>query len=259
MKLHIAGTAALTFWYTLSCSAQTLKSMGDNSPVFATVQGNVAISYEIDQSHKSWISIIQPATSMKLNALQRHQDALLLTQNPTTVKIAGIEFLQWSDDTEKFMIIRFRNIGKLPAHRVEYGITNQKIAGRINKIQFLKILHQKTVPKNLRLYDGIESGEDIITPLISISDLRKYLNVPRDYCIVAPRVLDSSDTYPVLPFKPQTERPAIDMLLPIAYTYWSIFEQKYIINSPIAIVAVQRDSLVLPEPGASASYTRCID
>ncbi len=248
---------SLVLWHAFSYEAQAAESTGDKSPAIGTVQGNANIVY--DSSQKTSVQIINVADTTKLNVLQRHQHALLIAEHPTTVKVAGIDFLNWSTDTEKFLTVKLRNVNKLPAYRVEYGITDQRFTGRTNKVRFLSVPQSSSVPKNIKLNYGIEPGEEFLAPLISISDLRKYLNVPIGYCIVMPRVLEGSNTYPSLPYKQTGISTSVDMLLPFTFMYQTIFEQRYIINSPLAIILARRDSLIPPGPSDNASYPRCID
>lgn len=205
------------------------------------------------------VKVFNMANVSKLNALQRHQDALLLAQNPTKVKITNSQFLHWSSDSELFLTVTLRNVSKLPAYEVEYGIPDQVRSGPSKTVRFTALTQSASIPKNVRLEYGIEPDEEFVTPLIGISELREFMKLREGYCIVTTRVIENPGKFPELPFKQGQWGTSVDYAIPFAFTYRSIFEQKYILNSALSVIVAKRDSLVPPGPHDSSSYLQCLD
>lgn len=203
--------------------------------------------------------IINLADVSKLNTLQRHQDALLIAQNPTKIIVSNAEFLQWVSDSEPFLTITFSNISKLPASKVEYGISGQMYAGPSKSARFLPIIRSSAMPKSRNIDYGIDPGQTLVAPLISISDLRKFLRLKSSDCIVTSRVVEGAMKFPDLPFKQGQLNSATDYAIGLVYKYRSIFEQKYITNTVLSVIVANRDSLAPPGPAANEAYLQCRD
>jgi len=95
-------------------------------------------------------------------------------------------------------------------------------------------------------------------PLIGISELRKFFKLKPDFCILKARVVEA-ENFPRLPFKEGQWGASLDLAITFAFTYRSIFEQKYITNTLLSVIAAKRDALVPPGPKDGPSYLRCLD
>ncbi|SFX47876.1 hypothetical protein SAMN03097694_2392 [Janthinobacterium lividum] len=260
MIRHNIAALAIAFWCGLASCANTTTVSGNNRMAFGQAR-DVTIKNDNRSTNilQTQYTVYNLADVSKLNTLQRHQDALLIAEHPTKLIVASANFVQWTSDPELFLTITFSNVSKLPALKVEYGFSDQMHVGPSRAPRFVAIKHSSTVPKNRKLEYQIDPTEEILTPLISMSDLRKLLKLKNDYCIVMPRVLNEAGKFPSLHFKEGVSSTAIDYALPVAYIYRSIFEQKYIVNAVLSVIVAQRDTLMPPGPSDGDSYPRCRD
>lgn len=251
---------ALTTWCGIVSGAETVTASGNN-PTAVGQARNVTINNGNSQTNvwNTQNKVYNLADVSKLNALQRHQDALLIAEHPTKVVVAGADFIRWAADSELFLTITLSNVSKLPALKLVYGISDQMHVGPSKSLQFVAIAQSASVPKNRKLEYWIEPDETLTTPLIGISTLRNFLHLRPDHCIVMSRVVDGVRNFPNLPFKQGQWGTATDYALPLAYTYRSIFEQKYITNALLSVIVARRDSLVPPGPNDNESYPKCLD
>lgn len=253
---------SLAFTCGFSHAADSAKASGNNSIAVGTardVTQNNDNGIRNANNNTQNVKVFNMANVSKLNALQRHQDALLLAENPTKVRVTNSQFLQWSADSELFLTVTLRNVSKLPAYKVEYGIPDQARFGPSKTVRFMVVAPSASIPKNVRLEYGIEPDEEFVTPLIGISELRQFMKLREGYCIVTARVIENSQKFPELPFKQGQWGTAMDYALPFAFTYRSIFEQNYIRNSALSVIVAKRDSLVPPGPQDGSSYLKCLD
>jgi hypothetical protein len=241
-------------------SAETVTASGKNPTAIGQAR-DVTVNNDNSQTNiwHTRIKVYSLADVSKLNALQRHQDALLIAEHPTKLTVTNADFVHWLSDSELFLTITLSNVSKLPAFKVEYGISDQMHSGPSKAPRFVAIEKSASIPKNRKLEYWIEPEDALITPLIGISDLRKFLNLRPDYCIVMTRVVDGVRKFPNLPFKQGQWGSATDYAVPLAYIYQSIFEQKYIANTLLSVIVARRDSLVPPGPNDSESYPQCRD
>jgi len=134
----------------LASGAETVKASGSNATAIGQAQ-NVIVNNEsgqkIQNQHTQFIQVINMADVSKLNALQRHQNALLVAEHPTKVEVTTAEFLPWTSDPELFLTVILRNVSNLPALKVEYGITDQIRNGRSRTVKFLAVAQTARLPK----------------------------------------------------------------------------------------------------------------
>lgn len=254
------GAFAMIFWYGIASSADTVTASGSNPTAIGQAR-NVTVNNDNRTINvlNTQSKVYNLADVSKLTVLQRHQDALLIAEHPTKVTVTDADFVHWVSDSELFLTITLSNVSKLPALKVEYGISDQMHVGSSRSPRFLTVAQSSSIPKNRKLEYWVEPNETIVTPLIGISDLRKFLKLRPEYCIIVSRVVDGARKFPNLPFKPGQMGTATDYAVPVAYTYQSIFEQKYIVNTVLSVVVARRDSLVPPGPNDSNSYLQCRD
>lgn len=260
MRSKIAA-CAIVMCCEVASSAETVTASGHNPTAVGqardvTVNNNDNRATNISHTQNK---VYNMADVSKLNALQRHQDALLMAEHPTKVIVANADFVRWTSDSEQFLTITLSNVSKLPAINVVYGISDQMFAGPSKSPRFVAVTQSRSAPKHLKLEFGIEPNETLTTPLIGITDLRKFLNLKPDYCIVMSRVVDSAKKFPNLPFKQGQLGMPMDYAVPVAYMYRSIFEQKYIASTVLSVVVAQRGSLIPPGPNDGESYLQCRD
>jgi hypothetical protein len=183
--------------------------------------------------------VLRAPDTSKLNVLQQHQDALLLAENPTKIKIVDAKFMRWVGDDEEYLSLVFRNVSKLPANKFDFGNVDPKSVGKnIKNLKFLKFTPSASEFKNVKFDYQIEPGTDHIAPFISIPEI--------------------ATSFPPLPQKPGSSQ-GWDLYLPVAFTYWSIFGQQAIANSGISILVTQRDMLIPPGPNHKDSDIQCHD
>lgn len=255
------AACTIAIWCEVASCAETVTASGNNSTAIGQAR-DVTVNNNDYRTTNSWHTqsrVYNLADVSKLNALQRHQDALLIAEHPTKVIVANADFVRWTSDSEQFLTITLSNVSKLPASNVEYGISDQMHAGPSKSPRFVAVTQSKSLPKHLKLEFGIEPNETLIAPLIGITDLRKFLNLKSDYCIVMSRVVDGAKKFPSLPFKQGQLGMSTDYAVPVAYMYRSIFEQKYIANTVLSVVVARRDSLIPPGPNDGESYLQCRD
>ncbi len=256
MRSKIAA-CAIVMCCEVASSAETVTASGHNPTAVGqardvTVNNNDNRATNISHTQNR---VYNMADVSKLNALQRHQDALLIAEHPTKVIVANADFVRWTSDSEQFLTITLSNVSKLPAINVVFGISDQMFAGPSKSPRFVAVTQSKSVPKHLKLEFGIDPNETLTTPLISITDLRRFLNLKQDYCIVMSRVVGDTKKFP----NQGSLGMSLDYAVPVAYMYRSIFEQKYIANTVLSVVVTRRDSLISSSPNDSESSPKCID
>lgn len=260
MIRYILAASLLITWHGQAFSDDTLTTKGKNATSIGRAR-DIVINNDNAKNTLSHTEnkIINLADVSKLNTLQRHQDALLIAQNPTKIVVSNSEFLHWSSDSEEFLTITFSNVSKLPASKVEYGISDQMYAGPSRSARFLPIIRSSALPKNRNLDYWVEPGQTLVTPLISISDLRKLLHLKSSDCIVTSRIVEGAMKFPDLPFKQDQLNSATDYAVGLVYSYRSIFEQKYITNTLLSVIVANRDSLIPPGSVGNEAYLHCRD
>lgn len=259
MILRLLLAVGLIFVFGISAATDGPSVIGKNGAAFGTAR-DVTISND-NSLHISLqtTKIDNTLEDSRLNSFQRHQDALLVAEHPTKVKAVDAEFLHWYKDLELFLSVKLKNISKLTAYRVEQGIPDPLAKGSSKKVRYLNVALSANIPKEVRLEYAIEPGEEMVRPLIGIVELRHLLNLAPSYCIVTARVVDGERKFPELPFKQGQMGTAVDWLVSFTFTYRSIFDQKYLSNSPLSVIVAKRDTLVPPGPNDGPSYLRCLD
>ena len=246
-----------------SAVAQT---SGRNSPSIGTVKGNATFNYQpaakyfsqqkMEQSTNVSV-VVRAADTGKLNALQRHQDALLLAQNPTNVELAEAKFGRWLRDDEEFVSIVFRNTSGLPANHFKFGIPDPKRKANGSKgMRFLKVQQSNSQQLDIAHY-RIEAGKDRFVPLLSVAELHKLLGLRPEQCIVLAGLPEALRKFPSLPHKPGITNSAI-YSLPVGFTYRTIFDQDVSTVAQVSIVVTERGQL-LPQQSDDDSAIRCHD
>lgn len=248
MNLARALAACGLFVSGSSFCAEAVTSTGANSPAIGSMS-NSSVSYvSIDRSTKSVTTVQNFAATGKLNALQRHQDALLIAENPTKLQLAASDFRTWASDSEPYLTLTFRNPGRLPALNVEFGIL-VKTAKRLRlgstlKPFFLTATPSSSVPKGAELNYGVPGGEEYVAPLIGMSELRKHLGLSPKFCIYAVGTLGQGVEPAPSPATPPDRGGfwhAAELSLRVAFSYASIFEQSYLTNGSVSVFVMQRD------------------
>lgn len=251
------------------CALQPVlaQTAGANSPFFGTVKGNPTVNYQssenyhfqpkIQQATNVSVIVRSPDTS-KLNALQRHQDALLLAENPTKVELAGVEIRQWLGDDEEFISPVFHNSSKLPATRFKFGIPDPRGYGNVFKgMKYLQVPTSASPHTNEFENYQIEAGQNYFIPLISIIELRKLLGLRPEQCIALAYIPEASGKTPDLPHKAGVTNSAV-YSLPVGFTYRTIFDQDVMIRTLVSILVTER-AMLIPQTGDSDIAIRCHD
>lgn len=257
MNLRLTLTLGLALTSGIVHPAEATKATGNNPLAVGTAK-DVTQNNDNSTRNTSYVQVLNMADVSKLNTLQRHQDALLLAENPTKIKVKDAQFLHWTADSELFLSVTLRNVSKMPAYKVKYGIPDQMRDGPSKTVRFTSLTESANIPKNVQLEYGIEPDEEFVTPLIGISELRKFMKVRENYCIVTARVI-AQNKFPDLPFKEGQSGKAVDYAIPFAFTYRSVFDQNYTMNNSLSIIVARRDSLVPPGPQDGPSYLQCLD
>jgi len=169
--------------------------------------------------NKSKVEIQDIKAKTNTDIYYKNLNELLVSQNPTIVKLMNVEKTKWVGDKEAFYTLIFKNKTPLNANKFKVKVNNDKV----------KFKHSNTATVFYSENLSLKGNKSFHYPLVSVSELAKHFKIKKEKILgmgITPNIPNEISKKAIVKTKYGTSSNVNATPLFIEYSYETIFKQK---------------------------------